>query len=81
MRREMPQRWNTSAKRWARGRRFTPRARTTPAECYVNLGEYGKAIELLEGLTATDLNNAQYRIQLADARTQAARLTRRAPAR
>jgi predicted Zn-dependent protease len=44
------------------------------AECYANLGEYGKAIELLERLTAADPNNAQYRIQLASVRTQA-RLT------
>jgi tetratricopeptide (TPR) repeat protein len=57
------------------------------AECHNNLGEvlasshpsealenYGKAIELLEKLTVTDPNNAQYRIRLAGAVTNAARI-------
>jgi tetratricopeptide (TPR) repeat protein len=57
------------------------------AECYTNLGkavapdhrpevleDYSKAIELLESLAATDVNNAQYRIRLADAMTNEARL-------
>jgi tetratricopeptide (TPR) repeat protein len=57
------------------------------AECYTNLGkalapsdtmdalkQYTKAIELLEPLTITDRTNAQYRIGLADALTNTARL-------
>ena len=57
------------------------------AECYANLGkalavsdradalaQYTKAIELLEPLTAAQVNNAQYRIRLADALKNTARL-------
>ncbi|HKW98816.1 MAG TPA: protein kinase [Bryobacteraceae bacterium] len=57
------------------------------AECHTNLAkalaardsmdaltEYGKAIALLDPLSATDHANAQYRIHLADALTNAARL-------
>jgi tetratricopeptide (TPR) repeat protein len=38
------------------------------------LKQYSKAVELLEHLTAADSNNAQYRIALADALTNSARL-------
>jgi eukaryotic-like serine/threonine-protein kinase len=57
------------------------------ANCYVNLAkalalsdrtdalkEYGNAIELLEPLTASDPGNARYRISLADALSNTARL-------
>jgi len=57
------------------------------AECYANLGksvaasnraealeQYSKAIELLDYLTATDVNNARYRIRLADSLANKARL-------
>jgi len=60
------------------------------AECYTNLGkalapsdsmdalrQYGKAIELLEPLTVADGANAQYRISLAQALANAARLCAR----
>ncbi len=56
------------------------------AECYMNLGHavapanpsealelHRRAIELLESLTATDVNNAQHRLRLAKAMTNAAR--------
>ena len=57
------------------------------AECYANLGkalaasdragalaQYTNAIELLEPLSAAEVNNANYRIRLADALKNAARL-------
>ncbi len=57
------------------------------AECYTNLAkalgpsdredalkQYGNAVELLEHLTAVDRSNAQYRIALADALSNTARL-------
>jgi tetratricopeptide (TPR) repeat protein len=57
------------------------------AECYTNLGkavapsdsvdalkQYSKAVELLEQLTVTDKTNAQYRVGLADALTNTARV-------
>jgi hypothetical protein len=63
--------------------------RVALAECYANLAravaadrpadglkDYGKAIELLEGLTAADPKNAQYRLQLASAKKEAARVRR-----
>jgi tetratricopeptide (TPR) repeat protein len=61
--------------------------RAALAECYTNLGkaiassdttgglkQYSQAIELLDHLTAADRANAQYRIRLADALTNTARL-------
>ena len=61
--------------------------RVALAECYTNLGKavatgnpadalepYNRAIELLDSVIATGVNNAQYRIRLADALTSAARL-------
>ena len=60
------------------------------AECYANLAkalgpsdredalkQYSNGIELLERLTASDSSNAQYRIALADALTNSARLYER----
>jgi tetratricopeptide (TPR) repeat protein len=57
------------------------------AECYTNLGkavaprdsadalkQYSQAVELLDHLTVTDRTNAQYRIGLADALANTARL-------
>jgi serine/threonine protein kinase len=57
------------------------------AECYMNLGralgpgdrqdalkQYGRAVELLEHLTAADRSNTRHRIALADAQSKAAQL-------